>query len=141
MQTLYGGKFASSLSPLIKPNYLVINHLGFFKYSKIIFSRAKIATELKRQLLTTPNIKNDTYFQARLFIKFQFEGFVLLRIFRSTLYENKPHKIGFFNSIFSLQIFFFDSVFDATVMTGNMQLFISAQRKIPTSFSGYFYPD
>ena len=48
----------------------------------------------------------------------------------------------FFNGFFSLQIcLLFDTYFDATAMTGNMQLFISAQRKIPTSFPGYFYPD
>ena len=47
-----------------------------------------------------------------------------------------------FLRVFSLQIcFLFDTYFDVTAMTGNMQLFISAQRKIPTSFPGYFYPD
>ena len=46
-----------------------------------------------------------------------------------------------FLTVFFTAIFFFDTYFDAIAMTGNMQLFISAQRKIPTSFIGYFYPD
>ena len=74
------------------------------------------------------------------FTKFWFQGFVLLRIFRSTLFENEVHKFCFFNGFFHCNVFF-DTYFDATAMTGNMQLFISAQRKIPTSFPGYFYPD
>ena len=41
----------------------------------------------------------------------------------------------------SFNAILFDTYFDASVMTGNMQLFISAQRKIPTSFPRYFYPD
>ena len=43
-------------------------------------------------LLTAPIIKNSTNCRALFFTKFQFEGFVSFRIFRSTLYKNKAHN-------------------------------------------------
>ena len=63
-------------------------------------------------LLTAPIIKNSTNCRALFFTKFQFEGFVSFRIFRSTLYKNKAH-----NSFFALKFFLFDTYFDATAMT------------------------
>ena len=48
--------------------------------------------------------------------KFQFEGFVLFRIFRSTPYKNKVHN--FFLTIISTKVF--ARHFDATDMTWNM---------------------
>ena len=52
------------------------------------------------------------------------------------------------NFVFFLTVFLhckvfalFDIYFDDTAMTENMQLFISAQRKIPTSSPGCFYSD
>ena len=54
-------------------------------------------------------------------------GFVLLRIFRSTLYENKAHKFCFFNGFFHCKVFvLFDTYFDDTAMTGNMQLYLGS---------------
>ena len=42
---------------------------------------------------------------------------------------------------FFTEIFLFDTYFEATTMTWNMKLFISAQRKIPTSPPRYFHSD
>ena len=46
---------------------------GPVQYGKIIFFWAKIASALKRQFLTTPNIKYGTNCRARLFTKFSCE--------------------------------------------------------------------
>ena len=74
----------------------------------------------------------------------QFAELVFFTKFWSTLDQpylrTKYINFVFFNGFFHCNVFF-DTYFDATAMTGNMQLFISAQRKIPTSYQGYFYPD
>ena len=65
-----------------------------------------------------------------------------LRVLFCFVYLDQPFDLnrnkaqnGFFNAIL------LDTYFDATVITRNMQLFILAQGKIPTSFPRYFYLD
>ena len=112
---------------------------GPVQYGKIIFFWAKIASALKRQFLTTPNIKYGTNCRARLFTKFSCE------VLFCFAYLDKPflrtNNINFVLLTVFLNFFCF-TYFDATgAMSWNMKPFISAQRKIPTSSPRYLYPD